>query len=1094
MAALGTAAAGIVSFRAQSRAASEEFGLSLLSPLSLYTGFKGLVVEFSTFNEYLLLAVGLLLLLVTVVLGGARWREIRRETGLRATEPGRVAGWLVNQRTLAFFAVCVATVLGAYAYQQYLWRVALPIPDDAIGFAITREASAASFQDQLADTLYTQGQAQEVVIRELPVKFDATDTGSARELGDRIGAEAVIIYRVDETTDDGQREYIAYVVFTDPQVGLVVGGPTDGEPGGQGIVQVKEGLDVPVLRADTMEDLVNAAAGIIAYNEHRLRAAIEHLELAVPDQPDAANTGIVNFHLGNARNLDGQIAAARSAWEDAAAFYEARLQAGEGLGPQDALILVKTYIELGRSAAVEGDWDTALSWYERALKLREDLVARADGLERPSDVPATFARLFTMMSDAYRGKGMTEDQEYWRGRAAEELDSLEAGAAPDDPYPLVQGGAARVLIGDCDTAVDSLTQALTLDPENLDAYTNVGIVYLLQGRPDLAAESWRQIVALHPEDISARMLLANILVQQGIGQDYFEPLLFLEAEDLYREVIRLDPTNDAAHEEIAELAEIRAQGAMLDSTALVVGDDLSVEKSLVLWPQDEERRDQALAAYDLMIEMQRILASELRPGDPLAQAAVAAAYAERQGLNYGLLLSQPSPEEAEEPAETGTPAATPLAGGATPIAAGTPSAEEPTTVDLIGEDVLADAAQIREWTDKVLANPSASRMAQLEAWAARVRSFERVWAWYYIFDGDEAKATEAEEEYRAAIEEALAYGDGEPIGAIDEIAPLRLIYFSAQIFSSFLDGDSAAVADLDEKIEDLTTREMAERSEGIDHLTTYCTETQETDAGDIALDSGDEDAALEHYEAAIAANPDHALALLGAGRVLFAGDDLPGAIERAEAATRAAPDNPATWADLGLYRLAEGDSDAANAAYAQYFTVLGAQHPQQWMASVNTTLSGIESLLDDEPGVAPQVATVLPGFAGFLEGNAGTDSGSLQYPALYATVGTIALRAGAPAEAEAWLRTALELDPHLPAAHAALVLAVVAQDRDATAEIDGALAEANDPLWPSTTSYAPDQVLSMMEREAESLKEFAGDGQGLDDFLSALEDAQEELE
>ena len=33
-------------------------------------------------------------------------------------------------------------VLIAWGYQQYLWRVALPIPDDAIGIALTRETSA----------------------------------------------------------------------------------------------------------------------------------------------------------------------------------------------------------------------------------------------------------------------------------------------------------------------------------------------------------------------------------------------------------------------------------------------------------------------------------------------------------------------------------------------------------------------------------------------------------------------------------------------------------------------------------------------------------------------------------------------------------------------------------------------------------------------------------------------------------------------------------------------------------------------------------------------------------------------------------------
>ncbi|MCC6792921.1 MAG: adenylate/guanylate cyclase domain-containing protein, partial [Thermomicrobiales bacterium] len=209
VAALGTSVVGLVSFRAQTLSSSESIGFSLLSPVSLYLGLKGLVIELSTLNEYLLLLIGLLLLALTVGVGVVRWLQAKREAKARHVEPGKVSRWVINQRTLAFLGVATLAVLGSYAYQQYLWRVALPIPDDAVGFAITREASAATFKDQLADTLYSQGQTEQIVVRELPVKFDASDTERARELGTRIGAEAVIIYRLDESVEDGPPTYIA---------------------------------------------------------------------------------------------------------------------------------------------------------------------------------------------------------------------------------------------------------------------------------------------------------------------------------------------------------------------------------------------------------------------------------------------------------------------------------------------------------------------------------------------------------------------------------------------------------------------------------------------------------------------------------------------------------------------------------------------------------------------------------------------------------------------------------------------------------------------------------------------------------------------
>ncbi|HEV2127102.1 MAG TPA: adenylate/guanylate cyclase domain-containing protein, partial [Thermomicrobiales bacterium] len=64
----------LVLFRLTNRSSSDEVSASMFSPLSLYTGLKGLVIELSTLNEYLLLAAGLLLLTIALWIGVARWR------------------------------------------------------------------------------------------------------------------------------------------------------------------------------------------------------------------------------------------------------------------------------------------------------------------------------------------------------------------------------------------------------------------------------------------------------------------------------------------------------------------------------------------------------------------------------------------------------------------------------------------------------------------------------------------------------------------------------------------------------------------------------------------------------------------------------------------------------------------------------------------------------------------------------------------------------------------------------------------------------------------------------------------------------------
>ena len=142
--------------------------------------------------------------------------------------------------------------------------------------------------------------------------------------------------------------------------------------------------------------------------------------------------------------------------------------------------------------------------------------------------------------------------------------------AQERPHELVclrkQVGLARE-IGQCVAAADAFTRALVVDPANLDAQVGLGVVALMQGRPDHALATWHGIIDLDPEHVNARMLIANLYRMQALGESHTDLADLLEAERWYLEVIALDPTNVAAHDGIADLAQLRAQVAMLDSTA-----------------------------------------------------------------------------------------------------------------------------------------------------------------------------------------------------------------------------------------------------------------------------------------------------------------------------------------------------------------------------------------------------------------------------------------------------------------------------------------------------------------------------------------------
>lgn len=1044
---------GLVFFRL-GFSSSSEFELDILSPYSLYQSFKGLVLELSTFQEHLLLIAAAALLGATGLVALLRFRH--RRAAAATGFGGRVVGAAVGLRTVTFLTMATLTVAGAYAYQQYLWNVLLPIASGDLGLAITRQAAAASLREELAFSLRSEGPTQQIVVRELPVNFDATDVGKARALGRRIAAEAVLIYREDDTDEDGAAPYVAHVVFTDPAIDLVVGTSGDAASGDPAaatsddpMVRFEQGLPVPTLRTQTVTELVEAAAGIIAYNQGRIRQAIAHLELALPSDPDAPNTGIVNFYLGLAHSDDDQSTPAAAAFERAAAYYERRRAAGDALGTQDILVLVKTYYSRGRVAFFEEDYASAIAWSTKSLDLRDDLLARAGGLERPPEIHATFAALYAQLASAHRATGNPADETRWTERASAELDDLAAAADPDDAEALTEQGTARFFIGECVPATAALDRALAIDPSDADAHVYAGVVALLQGRSDLAEDHYRRVMALRPDDVTARQLLALQRLGQSLGGDdgYFEPVYLAQGEALYREIERIDPANLDAHEELADLAEWRAEAATVDLSAIHADDPLTASKSVELWRDDPTRHRTATEAFSAAIEQRRVLATELRPGDVGAQLALASVSRDRQSHLYYALLAV---FEAGDLARIKTD----------------------------GEVSAADAASVRALTDAVLASDSgATRTQRLQAWNLAVDAVNEEWAWYRFepfapavspWSTDPLLATRAELlqiEWQEDVAAALAFvAEAEPANG-DEQTAMAGIYNSAYLAEMFFGDEAAAQAHYDRWLQ-LATAANDEATAASSFSSTFCAEERERSAAAALADDGDLVAARTRYEAALAINPAYPPALTGLGALLFAQGDPVGAIERAETATKATPDAPRGWADLGRYRLARGETEASDAAYDRFLGVAGRLPPQARMAALRAALGDLRSLVDGRPDLTMPVVALVPRFVGFLDGMAAEGEATFQYPQLYASLGSLLLFADDAATAEPLLRRALALDPHLPAIHAQLWLAVIAQGRDGAAELAGAATELADELWTKLSATDPEGVAASMTAEA----------------------------
>ncbi|HKG26870.1 MAG TPA: hypothetical protein VKB09_14570, partial [Thermomicrobiales bacterium] len=671
---------GLVLFRIGFSSSSNSFEIDIFSPISLYQNFSALILELSTYRESFLLFTAGLLAVATGLVAFLWWRnrviDPEEATGFVA----RFAGPLSRLRTLTFLAVATLTVLGSYGYQQYLWRSKLPIPDGALGIAVTQGALTGDFQRQLTATLADAGSTRQVVVRDLPVQYDAGDLATARDVGKRIGAEAVIVYGAEE--HDDQTNYVAYLVFTDPHLGrtFLSRAPTvltgaDPAPA-PATTRIQEAIAVPVLRAPSADALAEAGAGIVDYQAGRIGRAIAHLQSALSGGIEGTDAGLINFYLGSAYALDDHTTATRAAYTAAATAYEERATT-ERLGPQDELVLVTTYLALGDLAREAGDWSTAQQWLHKGITHRDELLAQASGLDRPSDVNEAYTRLYGQLAVVNRAIGDREEELFWTQRMNDELQTFAQSVAGNDRTGLVRLSATRLAVGDCAGAVDAINRALVVAPGDADALLNAGAIAYLQSDLQSARDHLGGAPVDDPIGVRAHDELGLITGMSAVKSTdgYVEPALLEEAVAVLSPVA--SPSSLAMQESGAAGAW---QGAAFleDLTALFGGDDLTAAKSRVEWTVDPVRRQAAMDAYTDAIARLSVLAAR-RPNDPAVTTALAGAYARRMSA---------------------------LAAG---VEAGS------------GQDgalVVADGNAVRTWADKALATDSgATRRDRLAAWA-----------------------------------------------------------------------------------------------------------------------------------------------------------------------------------------------------------------------------------------------------------------------------------------------------------------------------------------------------------------------------------------
>ena len=98
--------------------------------------------------------------------------------------------------------------------------------------------------------------------------------------------------------------------------------------------------------------------------------------------------------------------------------------------------------------------------------------------------------------------------------------------------------------GKWDRALEVLTEAQEIDPEDIKHLFNIGSIYLEQKRLDEASDFFRQVIDRAPDFSSALLNLGYIAKVQGRPE---------EAEEIYRRAIEIDPDGVEARANLAHL-------------------------------------------------------------------------------------------------------------------------------------------------------------------------------------------------------------------------------------------------------------------------------------------------------------------------------------------------------------------------------------------------------------------------------------------------------------------------------------------------------------------------------------------------------------
>ena len=195
-----------------------------------------------------------------------------------------------------------------------------------------------------------------------------------------------------------------------------------------------------------------------------------------------------------------------------------------------------TFIDRGIMFAMRGEYDKAIADFDEAIRLKPDMAAayilraRALGasVSRVIDVEENFSGI---TSFEVTGERLSVEQIQIYDRAIEDC-TQAIRLEPDNVDGYLNRGGMYSAKGDFDRAIADFTRAIQLDPDNASGYGSRGNVYDKKGDFDRAIADFNRRIQLEPDDKYGYL---------GRGSAYANKGDLDRAIADYTQAIRLDP-------------------------------------------------------------------------------------------------------------------------------------------------------------------------------------------------------------------------------------------------------------------------------------------------------------------------------------------------------------------------------------------------------------------------------------------------------------------------------------------------------------------------------------------------------------------------